>query len=85
MDKLKEKKQNEQQLRQAFHAISLYYELGLSDSQKDRPFKNKKEVLSTKNENLKVKNANWVPVYNSLKNEILKWDALLKFSWQKGY
>jgi integron integrase len=70
MDKLKEKKQNEQQLRQAFHAISLYYELGLSDSQKDRPFKNKKEVLSTKKENLKIKNANWAPAYNSLKNEI---------------
>ncbi len=70
MDKLKEKKQNEQQLRQAFHAISLYYELGLSDSQKDRPSKNKKEVLSTKKENLKIKNANWVPAYNSLNNEI---------------
>ena len=28
--KLKEKKQNDQQLKQTFHAISLYYELGLS-------------------------------------------------------
>ena len=37
--KLKEKKQNDQQLKQAFHAVSLYYELGLVDLKKDSVFK----------------------------------------------
>jgi len=46
--KLKEKKQNDQQLKQAFHAVSLYYELGLIDSQKDNLFKDRNQNLSTK-------------------------------------
>ena len=42
MPKLKEKKQNTQQLHQAFHAISLYYESELANSQEDILFKRQK-------------------------------------------
>ena len=70
IEKLKEKRQNEQQQKQAFHAISLYYELGLIDSGKDNLLKDKKQNFSIKKEGLKPSGANWVPVYDSLKNEI---------------
>ena len=53
IEKLKEKKQNEQQQKQAFHAISLYYELGLIGSQKDGLLKDKNQNLSIKKERLK--------------------------------
>ena len=52
--KLKEKKQNDQQLKQAFHAISLYYELDLLHSGKDDSFKHKNQNLSIKKEGLKI-------------------------------
>jgi len=41
--KLKEKKQNDQQLKQAFHAVSLYYELGLNLKIEIRIYQQKKE------------------------------------------
>ncbi len=66
IEKLKEKKQSDQQLKQAFHAISLYYELGPVNSGKETQFKNKIANSSTKKEGLKLKNANWTPVYNDL-------------------
>ena len=55
MGKLKEKKQNDQQLKQAFHAVSLYYELDLFNSGKDDLFKDKNQNLSTKKEGLESK------------------------------
>ena len=61
--KLKEKKQNDQQLKQAFHAISLYYELDLLHSGKDNSFKHKNQNLSIKKERLKISGANWTPGY----------------------
>ena len=70
MGKLKERKQNDQQLKQAFHAVSLYYELGLIDSEKDNSFKDKNQNLSTKKERVKISGANWTPAYNNLKAEI---------------
>ena len=48
--KLKEKKQNDQQLKQAFHAVSLYYELGLLSSKNDDLFKDKNKNISIKKE-----------------------------------
>ena len=48
--KLKEKKQNDQQLKQAFHAISLYYELELLNSGQDDLLKDKNQNLSIKKE-----------------------------------
>jgi len=68
--KLKEKKQNDQQLKQAFHAVSLYYELDLFNSGKDDLFKDKNQNLSIKKERLKISGANWTPAYNNLKAEI---------------
>ena len=68
--KLKEKKQTNQQQKQAFHAISLYYELGSMNSGKEVLSKDKKEKLSTKKEYFELTKANWVPVYNDLESEI---------------
>ena len=53
IEKLKEKKQNDQQLKQAFHAVSLYYELDLFSLGKDELFKDKNQNLSRKKEGLK--------------------------------
>jgi len=53
IEKLKEKKQNEQQLKQAFNTISLYYELDLFNSGKDNLFKDKNQNLSIKKDGLK--------------------------------
>ena len=55
IEKLKEKKQTEQQQKQAFHAISLYYELGLIGSQKDGLLKDKNQNLSIKKEGLRLR------------------------------
>ena len=68
--KLKEKKQTNQQQKQAFHAISLYYELGSINSEREASFKGKNKELSTKKEYFELTKANWVPVYNDLESEI---------------
>jgi integron integrase len=70
IEKLEEKKQNDQQLKQAFHAVSLYYEVSLVNDKKDGLFKDKKQGLATKKQELKTSGANWTPVYDSLKAEI---------------
>jgi len=70
IEKLKEKGQNEQQQKQAFHAISLYYELGLTDAHQDGLLKDKNQDLSIRKEKPNVTGANWVPAYDSLKAEI---------------
>ena len=70
IEKLREKRQSEQQQKQAFHAVSLYYELGLIDYEKDILLKDKTQEISRKKEDLKVSGANWVPVYEKLKAEI---------------
>ena len=70
IEKLKEKRQTEHQQKQAFHAISLYYELALVDLGKDDLFKNKNKNLSIKKEGLKISGADWTPAYNNLKAEI---------------
>ena len=67
IEKLKEKGQNSQQQKQAFHAVSLYYELGLIDDGKDGLLENKDEKLSIQKENnLKGSGADWVPAYDQL-------------------
>jgi len=48
IEKLKEKKQTEQEQKQAFHAISLYYELDLINFKKDG-------ILNNKNQNFSIK------------------------------
>ena len=69
--KLKEKRQTAQQQKQAYHAISLFYELaGPIDPGKVVLFKNKDGKLATKKDGLKLTNANWAPVYDGLISEI---------------
>ena len=46
--KLKEKNQTEQQQKQAFHAISIYFDTEFTDKDKKVPLKNKKRILSSK-------------------------------------
>ena len=70
IEKLKEKRQNDKQQKQAFHAISLYYELGLTDSDKAALLKDKNQNFSIKKEKPKITGANWVPAYDRLKAEI---------------
>ncbi len=68
--KLEEKKQTPEQQKQAFHAISIYYELTLMMSrEKGQPqdgasFSKAKETLPTS------KNADWRPAYQGLSSEI---------------
>ena len=69
--KLKAKKQTTQQQKQAYHAVSLFYELvGPISSERLEPLENKDEKLARKKDNLKLMNANWVPVYDGLVYEI---------------
>ncbi len=70
LNKLQEKNQTEQQQEQASEAISIYYESGATHSSENIPFKNKNAIISTKNEGLKSKNANWKSVYDDLNAEI---------------
>ena len=68
--KLKDKKQTDQQQKQAIHSISLYYELESNNFGKNEIFKNKFKKISTKKEDLELTNANWVPVYSDLTAEM---------------
>ena len=70
LQKLKNKNQTEEQRKQAFHAVSIYYELKNIDHDKIPVIENKKEIKSSKNENLKLTKADWRPVYNDLDSEI---------------
>jgi hypothetical protein len=67
--KLKDKKQTDQQQKQAIHSISLYYELESNNFGKNGVLKDKSKKISTK-KSLELTNANWVPVYSDLTAEI---------------
>ena len=68
--KLKDKKQTDQQQKQAIHSISLYYELESNNFGKNGVFKDNSKKISTKKEGLELTNTNWVPVYSDLTAEI---------------
>ena len=72
INKLKDKKQTAQQQKQAYHAISLFYELVVKPLNSDKValLKYKDEKLATKKDSLKLTNANWAPVYDGLISEI---------------
>lgn len=70
IDKLKEKHQTEQQQKQAFHAISAYFDIALPGNDKAAPFKNKKEGLSSEKCRWQSRNADWRPAFDALKSEI---------------
>jgi len=70
LQKLKDKNQTEEQRKQAFHAVSIFYELKNADHDKIGALKNKKEIISSKKEDSKSTKADWRPVYNDLNAEI---------------
>jgi len=67
---LKDKNQTEQQRKQAFHAISIFYEIKKADQDKIGALNNKKENISRKNHGLKLIGAGWKPVHKNLESEI---------------
>ena len=67
---LKDKNQTEQQQKQAFHAVSIFYGIKNTDQDEIGALKNKKENISTKNTGLKSNSFDWRPVYKKLDSEI---------------
>ena len=70
INKLHEKKQTDHQQKQAFHAVSLFYEIELNNSDKENKLNNKKKIFSTKKNDLKLTSTDWRPVYDNLSSEI---------------
>ena len=70
IEKLKEKRQSEQQRKQAFHAVSLYYEILSIERAKTKDIKSKTEGYSTQKRHLSKTEADWTPIYCDLGNEI---------------
>jgi len=68
--KLQDKNQTAQQQKQAVHAVSIYYEVSQSGSQKKIIAGTNIEVSSTNNGDLKLTNASWKSAYNDLNSEI---------------
>jgi integrase len=70
IQKLQDKKQNNQQQRQASDAISLFYEIALSNSKNKIATKNNYNETKLKKNQFKLTNADWISVYNDLNAEI---------------
>ena len=70
IEKLREKRQTEQQQKQASHAISLYHEILSNERARIRAIKSKTEAYSTKKHHLSKTKADWTPIYNNLNDEI---------------
>jgi len=72
IQKLKDKNQTEKQRKQAFDAISIFYQIERKKTVqgKTQTLKNKNESISRKKTKLKSTNADWSPVYNGLVSEI---------------
>ena len=69
IQKLKAKKQSAQQQKQAYHSVSLYYELFGFGNRKALENKDEK-IARKKDSSKKLTNADWVPVYDGLRAEI---------------
>jgi integron integrase len=71
IQKLKARQQTAQQQKQAYHAVSLFYELsGPTSFERPKLLENKDEKFARKKDDVKLMNADWVPVYNDLVSEI---------------
>jgi integron integrase len=70
LKKLKDKNQTEQQQKQAFHAVSIFYEIETIDQDRIGPLETKKENISTKKTALDATHVDWSPVYKNLDSEI---------------
>jgi integron integrase len=70
LKKLEDKNQTEQQQKQAFHAVSIFYEIESIDQDRIETLKNKKENISTKKTVLDATHADWSSAYINLDSEI---------------
>ena len=70
IEKLKAKKQTDQQQNQAFEAISIFHEIEPVNKDQTAPFKIQQETKPYNREKRQTTNASWVSVYNDLKAEI---------------
>jgi hypothetical protein len=68
LKKLKDKNQTEQQQKQAFHAVSIFYEIESIDQDRIGILKIKKDNISTKKTALDAIHADWSPVYSNLED-----------------
>ena len=62
LKKLEDKNQTEQQQKQAFHAVSIFYEIESIDQRSIKGLKNKKENISTEKTELDSSNGDWSPI-----------------------
>ena len=70
LKKLEDKNQTEQQQKQAFHAVSIFYEIESIDQDRIGALKNKKGNIATKKTALDATHVDWSPVYRNLDSEI---------------
>ena len=70
LKKLKDKNQTEQQQKQAFHAVSISYEIESIDQDRIGALKNKKQNIAIKKAALDATHVDWSPVYKNLDSEI---------------
>jgi len=70
LKKLEDKNQTEQQQKQAFHAVSIFYEIESIDQDRIGALKNKKENIATKKTALDATHVDWSRVYRNLDSEI---------------
>ena len=68
LKKLKDKNQTEQQQKQAFHAVSILYQIENIDQHRIGALKTKKENISTKKTALGATHVDWSPAYRNLKD-----------------
>ena len=69
IQKLKTKNQTPQQQKQAYHAVSLFYELSVR-FEKQNALENIDDIIARKKDSGVLTNSDWVPVYNGLVSEI---------------
>ena len=70
INKLKERKQSDQQQNQAYSAISLFQEIEPVSQDKTAAFIIQQDTKPYQKETRQITNASWVSVYNELKSEI---------------
>jgi len=68
LKKLKDKNQTEQQQKQAFHAVSIFYEIESIDQDRIGALKNKKQDIAIKKTGLDATHVDWSPVYRNLED-----------------
>ena len=68
LKKLKDKNQTEQQQKQAFHAVSIFYEIESIDQDRIGALKNKKHDIAIKKTGLDATHVDWSPVYRNLED-----------------